>query len=69
MTARYLWREGTLIPRLILCDGNIPYLQDIEDPESLNNRFYCNAVATVATWDIQRGEQQTQLESVCKNSE
>ena len=34
MTARYLWGVGTLVPRLLLCDGNIPYLLDIEDPES-----------------------------------
>ena len=26
MTARYLWGVGTLVPRLLLCDGNIPYL-------------------------------------------
>ena len=22
---RYLWGVGTLVPRLLLCDGNIPY--------------------------------------------
>ena len=26
MTARYLWGVGTPVPRLLLCDGNIPYL-------------------------------------------
>ena len=34
MTAQYVWGDGTPIPMLFLCDGTIPNLKGIEDPEN-----------------------------------